>query len=442
MVLKFKEHLNRLVPGVFTKKILLAVSGGIDSVTMCELFHKSGIDFGIAHCNFRLRGKQSESDALFVKNLSEKYKVPFYYQSFNTKNHAKENKLSVQMSARELRYKWLGEMKEKNHFDYFSTAHHKNDLAETFLLNLIRGTGIKGLMGIPEIKNGILRPLLIFTKEELKKFAVKEKLKWREDSSNQQTYYKRNFIRHNLIPLLEKINPSITETLYETIEKLRIPARLYEKELNRLKKLIKYPESFPFTIPFRFIQKNFSTPPLLWEFLSPYGFSYSQCKEIISSLTKQSGKQFYNESHRIIIDRNQLLMDCCNEKSVQDYIIKKNETGIHTPDFNLIFTEKKKGTFKINPSNRFAFLSVEKLKFPLLLRKWKAGDWFIPFGMKGRKKISDFLIDLKLSRIDKENTWVLSSNGAICWIVGYRIDERFKIDDTTQVIWVGKMRER
>ena len=135
-------------------------------------------------------------------------------------------------------------------------------------------------------------------------------------------------------------------------------------------------------------------------------------------------------------------MDCCNEKSVQDYIIKKNETGIHTPDFNLIFTEKKKGTFKINPSNRFAFLSVEKLKFPLLLRKWKAGDWFIPFGMKGRKKISDFLIDLKLSRIDKENTWVLSSNGAICWIVGYRIDERFKIDDTTQVIWVGKMRER
>jgi len=422
-----------------TEKILLTVSGGIDSIVMCELFHNAGFKFGIAHCNFQLRNKESDADELFVEQLAEKYHVQFHSISFDTSAFAKKKKLSIQLAARELRYQWFEEIRSQFEYNYIATAHHQDDSIETFFINLIRGTGISGLHGILAKHGKIVRPLLFCTKNEIEIFAKKNQLKHREDSSNASDKYTRNKIRHQIIPLLKALNPNLENTITKDMERLKNVELIYRSAIAKAFAKISKTEKGGVSISIQKLKKLSPINTYLYEFLKPFHFNAATAEEILSVLDSVSGKQFFSTTHRLIKDRAFLLIEnrppeLKNKTSEVNYLIKKNAKKFSNDSVTLGF-KIAAANYELQTSNNIAQIDFDKLQFPLEIRKWEKGDVFYPLGMKGKKKVSDFFIDKKLSLFQKENTNLLISKGKIVWIIGLRLDERFKITEKTKKIY-------
>ncbi len=431
-------------------KILLTVSGGIDSMLMCELFHKAGFKFGIAHCNFQLRGAESDSDEAFVRTLAENYNVPFHFSAFDTAIYSKANKLSIQTAARQLRYKWFEEIREQYNYNYIATAHHKDDSIETFLINLVRGTGISGLHGILPKHGNIIRPMLFTSKNEIETYVKKHKLEYRSDSSNKSDKYVRNKIRLRIIPVLKELNPGLENTISNNIQHLRDVELIYKNDIEAKRSKIVKPDKNSISISIKQLNNLKPVTTYLYEFLKPYNFNSSTVEEIITALEGESGRLFFSETHRLIKDRKLLIiepriksqetkittLESKNKTKVSEILISKNQKEIKINRFKLIFKpEIYTADSEIPISPLSAVLDFDKLAFPLEIRKWQKGDVFYPLGMKGKKKLSDFFIDKKLSINQKENTWLLTSAGNIAWVIGHRIDDRFKITNKTLKIY-------
>lgn len=414
-------------------KTLLTVSGGRDSVVLCELFYKAKFPFAIAHCNFQLRGKEANDDELFVKKLASKYNVDFFSKCFETKKFADKNKLSIQEAARVLRYEWFEEIRSKNGVDFIATAHHKDDALETFFINLIRGTGIAGLHGISVKRGAIIRPLLFAGRAEIDAFVKKNKLHFREDSSNASDNYLRNKIRHKVLPFFEEISPSFRNTLTEEIARLSEVEKIYNHFIDMNKKQVLKDNSISVSA----LKKSPFASVLLYEILKKYQFNSSVAEEIFTSLDSESGKQFFSPIYRVVKDRDNLIITKRNlVKAKEVFAVSRSIKSITVPA-KLEFLKVKNATqFKIPKDTKIACLDFEKLKFPLTLRKWRQGDFFYPLGMKKKKKISDFFTDIKLSIPEKENAWLLCSDGDIVYVLGKRIDERYKVGKETKTIYL------
>lgn len=429
MLQKLQNHINNTLPFLKGKKILLAVSGGIDSMVLVDLFSKLDFEIGIAHCNFQLRGEESNEDENFVNTQSEKYGIKHHIKHFKTNDYAKTHKLSIQQSARDLRYNWFNELLERESYDYLLTAHHLDDSLETFLINFTRGTGIEGLTGIPEVNGNIVRPLLIFSRDEIENYAKANKIEWREDSSNASDKYFRNKIRHHVVPILKELNPSLLESFENTIKNIYGTNTLVKDALNTSFKEIatkKNNETY-FDIEKLIQLENYKS--YLYEWLKPFGFSdWQSIHELIHS---QSGKQVFSESYRLLKDRNQLILSKTEINNNEDFfLINEGENSIVKP-INLSICNQ---SYISQSTNSCIFVDKEKLKFPLKIRKWLEGDYFYPSGMQGKKKVSKYFKDEKFSLIDKENTWLLCSNNEIIWIINHRADQRFLANNNTQQI--------
>ncbi len=424
---RFHEELQALGWGV--KKILVAVSGGLDSTVLLDLLLKSKCDAGVAHANFQLRGVESLGDEKWVGQLAVKWKIPFYVRRFATNNYATENGVSIQMAARELRYAWFDEVMEQEKYDFLATAHHLNDNLETFLLNFTRGAGLSGLKGIPERNGKIIRPLLAFSRSEIEEYAKDNRLEWREDASNARDDYSRNFVRHHVVPKLKELNPSLEETFKRNASRLGAAEELMNQALDRLKQTHVLQQGAQVKI-LKSLFDLFGHPaPVLLELIKEYGFNLDQCRDIVLATEGQPGKQFLSASHQLIIDREHLIIVA----HPGDWSEVQIEGGQKRAALGPWIMEMENTSRPTIPSDkRQAILAHDKLHFPLLWRKWKPGDFFFPLGMDHKKKLSDFLVDTKVSLADKELLTVLESAGEIAWVVGHRIGNRFKMTEETQ----------
>ncbi|WP_405198243.1 tRNA lysidine(34) synthetase TilS [Christiangramia sp. LLG6405-1] len=421
----FKKIIKEEYPFLCTNKLLIAVSGGVDSIVLAHLCKMSKMEFSIAHCNFNLRGEESDADEAFVKELAEKMEVPFFTQSFNTLKFAENAGISIQMAARELRYNWFEELSNSMEFDYTLTAHHANDNLETFLINLIRGTGPEGLQGIKDKHHQLIRPLINFSRSEIEEFANTEHLKWREDSSNASDKYMRNRIRHHMVPLMQELNPQLLETFAKTQQHLNESMELVEDYMSLLYPKIISRDVFGYALDIAFLKKVPNSKQVLYQLLKSFGFT--EWNDVHDLMDAQTGKMVLSDTHRLIKDRNRLLLTEIQDESInKEYQLEKGEEFVMIPEFGTLhLTEVEK--FDKSATNSI-FVPIRKLKFPLLIRKWKEGDFFVPFGMKGKKKLSDYFKDEKFSLPQKEQTWLLFSGEDLVWIINQRADNRFSVE--------------
>lgn len=426
---KFQEHITANLPFLKGKKLLVAISGGIDSVVLTHLLYDLDFDISLAHCNFQLRDKESDLDAYFVKKLAEKIGKPYFETSFQTTEYAEENNLSIQMAARELRYNWFEEIRKENKLDFVLTAHQKEDVLETFLINFTRGTGLDGLTGIP-VKNGsIVRPLLPFSREEIEKYAQENNINWREDQSNASTKYARNKIRHEVIPVLKSLNPSLLKSLDKTLENLNESKQIIDDKIAEIKSEVTREESDTLILNISKLKKTSNPKAYLFELLKPYGFT--QWSDLSDLLNAQTGKQILSNSHRIIKNRDELLLTKINKKEQKVYYVHEDTSVLKIDDFELILTTSAEKNKILSSQNEF-IVDKNMLKFPLTVRKWEKGDYFYPLGMQGKKKLSKYFKDEKMSILEKEKTWLLcTALNEIVWILGKRPDNRFKITNNT-----------
>jgi tRNA(Ile)-lysidine synthase len=413
-------------------KLLLAVSGGLDSAVLCELCKQAGYDFGIAHCNFQLRGTESDGDEHFVEALSKRYAVTFYRVSFDTDAIAAKEKKSIEETARDLRYSWFEELRNTNEYDYIVTAHHANDNIETVLMNFFRGTGIKGLHGILPKQNKIVRPLLFTNKKALELFAAKYQIAFVKDHTNEQNDFTRNYFRNELIPSIQKVFPSAEENILKNISRLGEAEQLYNQAVDVHKKKLMEQKGNEIHIPVLKLQQVAPLGTIIFEIVKHYNFSAHQTEDIIALLKSESGKYVQSSSHRIIKNRKWLIISPNKPGEAQNIIIEAADKEI---DFEMGHLQMQQySTCNIDHSPLVAQLNAGEITFPLLLRKWKPGDYFYPLGMQKKKKLSRFFTDQKLSLTQKENVWVIETNKKIIWVIGMRIDDRFKITGTTKNI--------
>ncbi len=445
---KFKKYIKQ--QNLFQPKdrLLLAVSGGVDSVVLCELCKQAGYTFIIAHCNFQLRGPESERDESFVKQLGKKYEVEVLVKKFKTEKYAAENKLSIQVAARELRYKWFDELVLKNKSDlnanvpnekqetanWLLTAHHANDNIETLLMNFFKGTGVNGLRGILPKQEKIIRPLLFAKKEMLTGFAASNKLSFVEDSSNNSVKYTRNYFRNQLIPDLQKVFPQVEDNLMGNIERFREIEQLYDQSVQQVKQKLLEPKGNEIHIPVLKLLKTKPLNTLVYEIIKDYGFSANQTEAVIALLKSETGKYIQSVSYRVFKNRNWLIISPNENPLSQHILIEEGEKNVQYAIGNLQIIMLSVANFQLPIANSIAMLDANEILFPLLLRKWKIGDYFYPLGMKKKKKLSRFFIDQKLSLTQKEKTWVMEMDKKIIWVVGLRIDDRFKITAGTKNI--------
>ncbi|MBS1951719.1 MAG: tRNA(Ile)-lysidine synthetase [Cytophagales bacterium] len=409
--------------------ILLAVSGGKDSVALFHLFLENGFRFAVAHAHFQLRGADADQDQAFVKKLCQKKSIPFYTKKFNTRLFAKQNSLSIQMAARELRYAWFQQLTATHQFDVVATAHHANDSIETVLLNFARGSGLEGWDGIAPNTGKIIRPLLFATRKQIDEYVKKNKLKWREDKSNATDDYQRNFIRHKILPQLKKINPSLENSFVESIEKITGSNELMQTGIVYWKKKFCSEKNDQVHLSKKGL-KLFQHPEgVLWNLIKNYGFNLDQCNQIIRSVSEQPGKKFVSKKYELVIDRSALVITP-HQGEWSELKIKKNQTEAELEGCLLLLSEKKEA--EIPKGNSIALLDLARLQFPLVWRKWKTGDYFYPLGMNHKKKVSDFLINQKISVAEKNRVSVLTSGGEIVWVVGHRISDHFKVTEGTK----------
>lgn len=415
------------------QRILLAVSGGIDSMVLAHIALESGWDVGVAHCNFQLRGEESEGDETFVAHWASRNGIPFYSRRFDTLAASAQGGVSIQMAARELRYEWLESARISENYDRIATAHHLNDAIETFLYNLSKGSGLKGLQGIPPQNGVIIRPLLEVSRRQIEEYAEQHDIKYREDASNAADKYARNYIRHHLMPVFRDLNPAFERTMSGNIRRIKEARMLMLEQIELLRQ--RYTEQ-PAPGVWRIHKKLAEHPAALTvmlEWLSPLGFSADQLEQVLSAVHHQNAN-FFTSTHRLIVDRQYFLISSLKDAGQADiFIINNNQHIVEIPGASLII-EKKEGRPESFPEgSHFAFVDAGKVDFPLLLRHWQPGDWFCPIGMAGRKKkIQDFFTDAKLSQFDKEKVWILTTQtNDIVWIVGHRLDDRFKVSEHT-----------
>lgn len=430
MLTAFKHELDRNFPALKKSNLLVGISGGLDSTVLAYLCKKTQLQFSLAHCNFSLRGDESDLDEAAVRKLGELLGVKVLSTTFSTQVYAKENGLSIQMAARELRYRWFEELQEQQGFDFVLTAHHADDDLETFLINLTRGTGLEGLTGIPARNNFIVRPLLGFSRKEIENYARENGISWREDSSNSSTKYFRNKIRHEVIPRLEELNPMMLERFKKTRQHLEQSSQLLEDYISVVfsRTAKEFPGGYSFNI--KMLNSIPHTDALLYELFKTFGFT--QWEDVVHLLDAQPGKLVFSKTHRLIRDREELLLTKIPPEESPVYEIPEGEEVIMLPMGTLQFEKVE----EISGENKnMIFVDRKKLRFPLLVRKWQKGDFFHPFGMEGKKKLSKYFKDKKLSLPEKENCWFLCSDTAIVWVMGYRPDSRFKVDRDTEEIF-------
>lgn len=415
-------------------RTILAISGGIDSVVLAQLCKYSNLDFALAHCNFTLRGEESDADEAFVVQLGESLDVEVFSQRFDTESYAKENKLSIQMAARELRYDWFNDLANELDFDYILTAHHADDNLETFLINFTRGTGLNGLTGIPPINENIIRPLLPFAREEIETYAKQNGISWREDSSNYGRKYLRNKLRHEVVPILKEINPQLLDSFQNTVDNLNDTADIVEESLNAVaKRAIVDIDENGVTYKVSEFKKVNNSRAYLFEMFKNYGFA--EWDDVVGLLEAETGKYVKSTTHVLTKHREFLILKDIGESNNSEVVLESHQIE-ELKDF-----KSSIGIFQFdivdksdNNSSNTIYVDAQKVKLPLTLRKWQRGDVFRPIGMKGKKKLSKYLKDEKLKPFEKENTWLLLSGDDVIWVMGQRADDRFKITDTTREI--------
>lgn len=426
MLTKFQHHIEQNFPQLKDKKLLLAVSGGVDSMVLLDLFYKLRFDICVVHCNFQLRGKESDADEMLVRETCQDRFIPYFIESFDTLDFAKENKLSIQLAARKLRYDWFQEIISLG-FDYVLTAHHLDDNVETFLINFIRGTGLEGLTGIPAQNGNIIRPLLPFSRLEIENYALEKNIQWREDSSNASDKYFRNKLRHNIVPILKELNTGFLDSFQNTLHHLQ-QAESLVNDASKLvyEKVVEVKEN-QLEIHLKPLLEFQNYKAYLYQWLKDYGFS--AWNDIYDLVEAQSGKQVFSETHVLLKDREKLIL---SERKASDnsavYIIESLDSKVNIP-LKLRFS---KGVNIFETHSNCIFVDENKLKFPLTIRKWQEGDYFYPSGMNGKKKLSKYFKDEKYSLLDKENQWLLCSEDQIVWVIGKRADNRFTSKETTQ----------
>ncbi len=417
-------------------RILLTVSGGIDSVVMAHLMTAAGYDCGVAHCNFSLRGQESDDDETFVRAWAAERDLPFYFIRFDTQAYAAEHGLSIQMAARDLRYAWFRETARAEGYDRIALAHNRNDVAETFLINLTRGTGLRGLTGIRPRHDQLIRPLLFARRDEIESFARVEGIAWREDSSNRSVRYTRNKIRHEILPAFEELNPSFVDTLAATAARLSATEEVFEKYLDEVRPQLLLELGDRQLIPLEKLRHLPARAALLFELLSPLGFSPATTGQILQVLDSPPGRQFSSPTHRLLKDRDFLIITPLSGEEEQErrYYIEEGMTGLSEPLRLRLTAFERDDTFVIPRDPAVAVIDYDKLSWPLVLRHWQPGDYFRPLGMEGMKKLSDFFIDEKVPRDEKEKIWLITEGDRIVWIPGMRLDDRYKITDETKKV--------
>lgn len=444
MLQKFTKHINSNFPFLKGKKILIAISGGLDSVVLTHLFSELKYAIYLAHCNFQLRGLASNLDEKFVENLSQKTSNQIFIKKFKTEEYAKKHQLSTQIAARELRYHWFQEIIQQHRFDFVLTAHHADDNLETFLINLTRGSGLEGFTGIPSINGNIIRPLLPFSRVEILTYAQENDIHWREDASNASTKYIRNKIRHQVVPALKEINPSLLSSFGKTIQNLKESQQIIEDKIDDISSEVIEPEFLtefnlgkvqrPEVTKFNInVINQFSNPKAyLYQLLKAYNFT--EWNDVYNLLSAQSGKQVFSKTHRLLKDRDYLMVSKKTDVTLslstplkinsikRSFNINKGELEITKP-IQLNFEEVTK---KSTQNKQTIYVDKDLLKYPLTIRKWQTGDYLYPTGMQGKKKLSKFFKDEKLSLLEKENTWLLcSAENELIWVINHRQDRRF-----------------
>ncbi len=421
-----------------TDTLLVAVSGGIDSMVLCGLLRDAGYVYAVAHCNFKLRGKESDGDEKFVKDYCKKKRISFFGKKFDTLEYAENKGISIQMAARELRYDWFTTLLKNHGFDYLLTAHHANDNIETFFINLLRGSGIKGLKAILPKKDKVVRPLLFATRVDIEAYAAKNKIVFREDSSNKEEKYLRNQLRLQVMPAFKKLNPSFEKTITREIEILQQTNLILQKEIEKQHKKLLIKETELFKISIAKLKKTPAAKLILFELISAFDFNSAQTDDIYNALDAQSGKVFTSNTHTVIKDRDFLLIKKKDEKMTADFLIEAGDTELKHPiNLTISFVSGNIHTISSKDfSAQKAFLDADKLTFPLTVNKWQKGDKFRPLGMTGFKKVSDFFTSEKASLFDKQNQYIIRCKSDIIWLVGKRTDDRFKVTEATQKICI------
>lgn len=413
------------------EKLLVALSGGLDSMVLLFLAKSFFAEVIAAHCNFKLRNEESDSDQSFIENICEKWKLPHFIKQYDTKGFAIENKLSTQEAARQLRYTWFEELRLEINASTVLTAHHKDDTIETFFINLMRGSGIKGLSGIPRVNKNIKRPLFNFTKADLDDFARENNIPFREDSSNAEDKYLRNRIRHHLIPKIKEIDNEAPARIADSIDFLRISNEYIEGQAKEFIDSKFSKKGKDYSISLNIWKELAAEPALMFTVMSHFNFSPGEIEELKFIESSQSGKKLVSSKYTILRDRKDVfLIFNTQNKSVREFFIMEEEGSIIEP-FRMYWS-KQKNQDPISGAQYSVIFDAAKIEFPIVLRLWKQGDKFTPLGMKGSKKVSDFLIDQKISMYDKEKVFVLLSKGRIIWVVGHRIDDLVKITPETQ----------
>ena len=425
-------------------KILITLSGGLDSVVLLALFQESDYDISIAHCNFKLRGEESDADEDFVRSLASERHVEIFVKSCDAAKYAEENKLTIQEAARDLRYAWFEEVSAKKSFNKIAVAHHADDQIETLFINLFRGSGTAGLKGMPLERGKIIRPLLFASRADIEKFASENKLKFREDSSNTSDKYLRNKIRHQLIPVMEKVSPQAKKSIAKSLDFLQEDALILHQLIDKKKDKLLIEEGINTTISINDLMELQPLDVWLFYLLKDFNFLRKTTNDLAFILqnddANSSGKIFHSETHQLLIDREYLILQ--KKKSE----VKKTEFFIQKTDFKLILPvnlqlniEEYVDDYSFEDNPTIAYFDADKLQFPLTIRKWKQGDRFIPFGMNGSKLLSDYFIDKKIDRFTKEHIWLLLSGNTIIWIIGHRASDTFRVEkecSRIMKIWV------
>jgi tRNA(Ile)-lysidine synthase len=435
MLKQFQAYINRYHLITEGDRLILALSGGIDSMVLADLLLKSKVEFVVAHCNFHLRGEESDGDEQFVREYVERNGIQCFVKHFDTEHYASEQGISIEMAARDLRYAWFEELRQQLGYDKIVVAHHADDQAETFFINLLRGAGLRGLKGMQPQNGVIIRPLLWASRKQVHQYAIDNQINWREDHTNAETVYLRNKIRNQLLPVFEELHPEARQGLYKSLEHLASENELYRELLKeKLSQIVKQEDE---------VQKVKVPEPvegptsfqLLFEWLRQYNFNTDQCHFIFEAMETGIGNKYYSPTHQLVIGRNELQLSEIRSVSDEEIRIDRGEEEILSP-IHLRFSQvEKTADFIINKSRDVAQWDADKIQFPLTLRHWRHGDRFHPLGMKGSKLLSDFFVDQKFTELQKRNTWLLvSADGDILWVIGHRVDDRCKVTSETKTI--------
>ena len=436
MFQKFAAYINRYNLIAEGDRLVLALSGGIDSMVLADLLLKSKEQFVAAHCNFHLRGEESDGDEKFVREYAEKNGIQCFVKHFDTEQYATEQGISIEMAARDLRYAWFEELRQQLSYDKIAVAHHADDQAETFFINLLRGAGLRGLKGMQPQNGVIIRPLLWASREQIHQYAVENQILWREDHTNAETIYLRNKIRNQLLPVFDELHPEARQGLYKSLEHLASENELYRELLKEKVSQIVKQEDEVQKVKVPELVEGPASFQLLFEWLRQYGFNIDQCRFIYDAMETGIGNKYYSPTHQLVIGRNELQLSEIKPGEDEVVQIEIGEKEILSP-IHLRFSQfEKTADFIIDKSPNIALLDADKIRFPLTLRHWHHGDRFHPLGMKGSKLLSDFFGDQKFTEWQKQNVWLLvSADNEIFWVVGYRIDDRYKVTKDTKCVF-------